>query len=115
MLFLFRFVSLKKHVIPMAVVMFILKKLPDLLLGKILLLVKLKVGFLLFLCIFVFLISFRIELNFIAIVIIILYIVVSKPAPEWESTAVVNGEFKELKLKDYRGKYVVFFFYPLDL
>lgn len=40
---------------------------------------------------------------------------VSKPAPQWEGTAVINGEFKELKLSDYRGKYIVFFFYPLDL
>jgi len=40
---------------------------------------------------------------------------VSKPAPHWEGTAVINGEFKELKLSDYRGKYLVFFFYPLDL
>lgn len=40
---------------------------------------------------------------------------VSKPAPYWEGTAVINGEFKELKLTDYRGKYLVFFFYPLDL
>lgn len=40
---------------------------------------------------------------------------VSKPAPTWEGTAVINGEFKELKLSNYKGKYVVFFFYPLDL
>ncbi|XP_061754401.1 peroxiredoxin-4 isoform X2 [Nerophis ophidion] len=40
---------------------------------------------------------------------------ISKPAPLWEGTAVINGEFKELKLSDYRGKYLVFFFYPLDL
>lgn len=40
---------------------------------------------------------------------------VSKSAPQWEGTAVINGEFKELKLSDYKGKYVVFFFYPLDL
>ncbi|XP_003218931.1 peroxiredoxin-4 [Anolis carolinensis] len=39
---------------------------------------------------------------------------ISKPAPEWEGTAVINGEFKELKLSDYEGKYLVFFFYPLD-
>lgn len=39
---------------------------------------------------------------------------ISKPAPLWEGTAVVNGEFKELKLSDFKGKYVVFFFYPLD-
>lgn len=42
-------------------------------------------------------------------------LLVSKPAPAWESTAVVNGEFVQLKLSDYLGKYVVFFFYPLDL
>lgn len=40
---------------------------------------------------------------------------VSKPAPHWEGTAVINGEFKELKLSHYKGKYLVFFFYPLDL
>lgn len=39
---------------------------------------------------------------------------ISKPAPYWEGTAVINGEFKELKLIDYHGKYLVFFFYPLD-
>nr|AKG26772.1 peroxiredoxin 1 [Dastarcus helophoroides] len=40
--------------------------------------------------------------------------VISKPAPAWKSTAVVNGEFVELKLSDFKGKYLVFFFYPLD-
>lgn len=39
---------------------------------------------------------------------------ISKPAPYWEGTAVINGEFKELRLTDYIGKYLVFFFYPLD-
>ncbi|XP_029785894.1 peroxiredoxin-4 isoform X3 [Suricata suricatta] len=39
---------------------------------------------------------------------------ISKPAPYWEGTAVINGEFQELKLTDYHGKYLVFFFYPLD-
>jgi len=38
---------------------------------------------------------------------------ISKPAPAWESTAVVNGTFKELKLSDYKGKYLVFVFIPL--
>lgn len=41
-------------------------------------------------------------------------VTVSKAAPEWEGTAVVNGELKELKLSDFKGKYLVFFFYPLD-
>lgn len=39
---------------------------------------------------------------------------VQKPAPDFTATAVVNEEFKEVKLSDYRGKYVVLFFYPLD-
>ncbi|KAJ0394509.1 hypothetical protein ATCC90586_007838 [Pythium insidiosum] len=36
------------------------------------------------------------------------------PAPEFTAQAVVDGEFKTVSLKDYRGKYVVLFFYPLD-
>jgi len=39
---------------------------------------------------------------------------ISKPAPDFEATAVIHGAFKTLKLSDYKGKYVVFFFYPLD-
>ncbi|TNM85992.1 hypothetical protein fugu_008263 [Takifugu bimaculatus] len=39
---------------------------------------------------------------------------IGQPAPDFSATAVVDGQFKELKLSDYRGKYVVFFFYPLD-
>merc|ERR1712004_150733 len=38
----------------------------------------------------------------------------TKPAPNFKGNAVVNGEFKEIGLDDYKGKYVVFFFYPLD-
>lgn len=40
---------------------------------------------------------------------------VQKPAPDFAGTAVVNGDFKDIKLSDYKGKYVVLFFYPLDL
>ncbi|KAK0183013.1 hypothetical protein PV327_001092 [Microctonus hyperodae] len=39
---------------------------------------------------------------------------IQKPAPDFSGTAVVNGDFKDIKLSDYRGKYVVLFFYPLD-
>jgi alkyl hydroperoxide reductase subunit AhpC len=39
---------------------------------------------------------------------------VQKPAPDWKATAVVNGEFKQLSLSDFRGKSMVLFFYPLD-
>uniref|UniRef100_A0A7S1C360 thioredoxin-dependent peroxiredoxin n=1 Tax=Bicosoecida sp. CB-2014 TaxID=1486930 RepID=A0A7S1C360_9STRA len=39
---------------------------------------------------------------------------ITKPAPHWEGTAVVNGEFKDISLSDYKGKWLIFFFYPLD-
>jgi peroxiredoxin (alkyl hydroperoxide reductase subunit C) len=40
---------------------------------------------------------------------------VTQPAPEFSATAVMpDNSFKELKLSDYKGKYVVLFFYPLD-
>lgn len=61
-----------------------------------------------------------------------------KPAPDFSGTAVINGQFKEIKLSDFKGKYLVsptsiatidnvysfttlrlhfqvLFFYPLDL
>lgn len=37
-----------------------------------------------------------------------------KAAPVFEGTAVVKGVFKDISLSDYKGKYVVLFFYPLD-
>ncbi|MBE9115895.1 peroxiredoxin [Lusitaniella coriacea LEGE 07157] len=39
---------------------------------------------------------------------------VGQAAPDFTATAVADQEFKTLKLSDYRGKYVVLFFYPLD-
>ena len=39
---------------------------------------------------------------------------VGQQAPDFEATAVVDQEFKNIKIADYRGKYVVLFFYPLD-
>lgn len=41
-------------------------------------------------------------------------LVLTKPAPEFTTQAVVDGDFQEIKLSQYRGKYVVLFFYPLD-
>jgi len=35
-------------------------------------------------------------------------------APDFSAEAVVNQEFKTIQLSDWRGKYVVLFFYPLD-
>lgn len=39
---------------------------------------------------------------------------VGQAAPDFTATAVIDQEFKTIKLSDYRGKYVVLFFYPLD-
>ncbi|KAL7678197.1 hypothetical protein ACOME3_004423 [Neoechinorhynchus agilis] len=43
-----------------------------------------------------------------------LYAQVRHPAPSFAGKAVLNGEFKEIALSDYQGKYLVLFFYPLD-
>ena len=40
---------------------------------------------------------------------------IGMPAPVFKGTAVVDGQFKEINLADFKGKYVVLFFYPLDL
>merc|ERR1712156_673801 len=40
--------------------------------------------------------------------------IVQKPAPAFKAQAVVDGQFKEVSLADYAGKYVVVYFYPLD-
>jgi len=39
---------------------------------------------------------------------------VQKPAPAFKAQGVVGGQFKEVSLADYQGKYVVVYFYPLD-
>ncbi|GAX76560.1 hypothetical protein CEUSTIGMA_g4006.t1 [Chlamydomonas eustigma] len=39
---------------------------------------------------------------------------VGKPAPDFSTNAVVDGEIKKVSLSDYKGKYVVLFFYPKD-
>ena len=39
---------------------------------------------------------------------------VGQNAPDFIATAVVDQDFEVVKLSDYRGKYVVLFFYPLD-
>lgn len=38
----------------------------------------------------------------------------ARPAPSFRGTAVVDGQFKEISLDEYKGKYLVLFFYPLD-
>lgn len=39
---------------------------------------------------------------------------IGKPAPDFALDAVDNGEFKTVKLGDYKGKWLILFFYPLD-
>ncbi|GAB5404446.1 MAG: peroxiredoxin [Aureliella sp.] len=42
-------------------------------------------------------------------------VLVTKPAPEFTAQAVMeDGSFKQISLADYKGKYVMLFFYPLD-
>lgn len=39
---------------------------------------------------------------------------VQQKAPDFKGQAVVGQGFKEISLKDYKGKWLVLFFYPLD-
>ena len=39
---------------------------------------------------------------------------VGQQAPDFKLAGVVNGEFKQVGLGDYKGKWLVFYFYPLD-
>ena len=39
---------------------------------------------------------------------------VGQEAPDFEAAAFVDGGFKNVKLSDYRGKWVVLCFYPGD-
>lgn len=59
--------------------------------------------------------SYWIVFIYLIVLVFVCLFVVSKPAPDFKAQAIVNGEIKEVKLSDYKGKYVVFFFYPLDL
>lgn len=43
------------------------------------------------------------------------FAVVQNEAPDFKATTVMgDGSIKEIKLSDYKGRYVVLFFYPLD-
>lgn len=39
---------------------------------------------------------------------------VGQPAPDFTAAAVVNGQFEQIKLSQFRGQNVVLFFWPLD-
>lgn len=40
---------------------------------------------------------------------------VQQPAPPFKGMAAFGDDFKEISLIDFKGQYVVLFFYPLDL
>lgn len=39
---------------------------------------------------------------------------VGQPAPQFQAEAVLDDQFTTVKLSDYRGKWIVLFFWPLD-
>ena len=39
---------------------------------------------------------------------------VGQPAPDFEAMAYVGGDFRKIKLSDYKGQWVVLCFYPGD-
>mgnify|MGYP001608621919 FL=1 len=39
---------------------------------------------------------------------------VGSPAPDFKAKAYVKGDFKDVSLRDFQGKWVCLFFYPLD-
>jgi alkyl hydroperoxide reductase subunit AhpC len=39
---------------------------------------------------------------------------VNSPAPAFDLPGVVGKRFQRVRLSDYKGKWVVLFFYPLD-
>ncbi len=39
---------------------------------------------------------------------------INEKAPEFAEDAFVNGEIKKISLSDYKGKWIVLFFYPAD-
>lgn len=40
---------------------------------------------------------------------------VTKQAPTFIADALIDGSIKKISLSDYKGKYVILLFYPLDL
>lgn len=43
-----------------------------------------------------------------------MYLQVGRPAPKFDLEALIDDSFKKVSLTDYKGKWIVFFFYPLD-
>src|SRR5476649_1623333 len=41
-------------------------------------------------------------------------VLVGKEAPNFKAKCVFTNKIEDIELKDYKGKYVILFFYPLD-
>jgi len=41
-------------------------------------------------------------------------VAINSKAPDFNEDAFLNGEIKKIKLSDYKGKWVILFFYPAD-
>ncbi len=39
---------------------------------------------------------------------------INNPAPEFSAEALIDNEIKKISLSDYRGKWIILFFYPAD-
>lgn len=39
---------------------------------------------------------------------------INEKAPEFEANAFIDNEIKKIKLSDYKGKWIILFFYPAD-
>ncbi len=39
---------------------------------------------------------------------------IGQPAPQFKAPAVVGNDFKDISLADFKGKWLILFFYPLD-
>jgi peroxiredoxin (alkyl hydroperoxide reductase subunit C) len=45
---------------------------------------------------------------------ILMHARVGKPAPDFEASAYLDGGFKNVRLSDFKGKWIVICFYPGD-
>ena len=41
-------------------------------------------------------------------------VIINQLAPDFHQDAFINGGIKKIKLSDYKGKWVILFFYPAD-
>lgn len=54
------------------------------------------------------------DFNINKILITFFRLIPRQQAPQWAAQAVIDEQFKEISLNDYKGKYLVMLFYPFD-